>query len=135
MAQVPIDIEAARDENEYLQGFADFSCYIASDYSLSIYRKFATLGARNLLYLQTELQLLELELEEIDKEDKATIAGSNDYNEKIETEKGARSWEILKEQVEDGDEKQARKLDTIYKIRKVMEEYGMHVFTFRYDAD
>lgn len=130
MAHVLIDIEAARDKNEYLQGFSDFSQYIASDYSLSIYRKFATIGARNLLYLQTELQLLELELEEIDKEDKATIAESDDNDEKIETENAARSWEALKEQAEYGDGRQATKLRMIYRIRKVMEEYGMHVSAF-----
>jgi hypothetical protein len=43
MAAPQIDVESARDEKEYLHGFADFSHFIASDFSLSIYRKFATL--------------------------------------------------------------------------------------------
>ncbi len=135
MAQIQVDIEAARDENEYLQGFADFAQYIASDYSLSIYRKFATLGARNLLYLQTELQLLELELQELDDEDKRTIAESSDNGEKIETEKAARSWEVLREQAEDGEGKSARKLRMIYRIRKLMEEYGVPDSIFPKNAD
>ncbi|PVH70378.1 hypothetical protein DL98DRAFT_540902 [Cadophora sp. DSE1049] len=122
-AQIQADVEAARDETEYLQGFADFSQYVASDLSLSIYRKFSTLGARNLLYLQTELQLLELELNELDREEKTTIAESNDDDEKIDTEIAARSWELMLAHAEDGDEKQMRKLQKIHKIRKVMKEY------------
>ncbi|KAH7395618.1 hypothetical protein BKA64DRAFT_745812 [Cadophora sp. MPI-SDFR-AT-0126] len=122
-AEIQADIEAARDETEYLQGFTDFSQYVASDLSLSIYRKFSILGARNLLYLQTELQLLELELNAIDREDKTTIAESNDDDEKIETETAARSWEVMCGQAEEGDETQTRKLQKIYEIRKVMEQY------------
>src|ERR1700692_260382 len=102
MAAIQADVEAALDEMEYLPGFADFSHFIASDHSLSIYRKFAVLGARNLLYLQAELQLLEINLQELDVEDKQTIATSSNDLEKIKVEKGARSWEELKEQADEG---------------------------------
>lgn len=125
MAEAQIDVEAARDEGEYLQGFADFSQYVASDLSLSIYRKFGVLGARNLLYLQTELQLLEIELEALGKEDKLAIAGGDIDDEKFELEEAARSWESMHGRAEDGDERQMRRLGMIYKIRKVMEEYGI----------
>ncbi|KAH8777289.1 hypothetical protein BGZ57DRAFT_891090 [Hyaloscypha finlandica] len=123
MAAIQADVESALDETEYLPGFADFSHFIASDHSLSIYRKFAVLGARNLLYLQAELQLLEINLQELDIEDKRTIATSSNDLEKIKVEKGARSWEELKEQAEEGNEKQAGKLRIIYRIRKLMQEY------------
>ncbi|PMD67495.1 uncharacterized protein K444DRAFT_550925 [Hyaloscypha bicolor E] len=123
MAAIQADVEAALDEKEYLPGFADFSHFIASDHSLSIYRKFAVLGARNLLYLQAELQLLEINLQELDVEDKRTIATSSNDLEKIKVEKGARSWEELKEQADEGNEKQAGKLRIIYRIRKLMQEY------------
>ncbi|KAH8786760.1 hypothetical protein F5882DRAFT_403561 [Hyaloscypha sp. PMI_1271] len=123
MAAIQADVESALDETEYLPGFADFSHFIASDHSLSIYRKFAVLGARNLLYLQAELQLLEKNLQELDVEDKRTIATSSNDLEKIKVEKGARSWEELKEQAEEGNEKQAGKLRIIYRIRKLMQEY------------
>jgi len=118
------DVEAAHEARENLQGFAEFSHFIASDYSLSIYRKFATLGARNLLYLQAELQLLEIQLNELDEADKAIIGSSNDSGEKLRAETAARSWEDLKQQANDGDEKQAGKLRIIYRIRKLMKEYG-----------
>jgi len=128
MAAIQADVESALDETEYLPGFADFSHFIASDHSLSIYRKFAVLGARNLLYLQAELQLLEKNLQELDVEDKRTIATSSNDLEKIKVEKGARSWEELKEQAEEGNEKQAGKLRIIYRIRKLMQEYGTSIF-------
>ncbi|PVH73724.1 hypothetical protein DL98DRAFT_606338 [Cadophora sp. DSE1049] len=107
MAHAEIDIEVARDDGESLQGFADFSQYIASDISLSIYRKYGALGARNLLYLQTELQFLELRLEVLDKEDKSAIANGDINDEKLEIEKAARSWEV----------------ELVYKIRELMKEY------------
>jgi hypothetical protein len=127
MAHVVADIEAARDENEYLRGYADFSHFIASDYSLSVYRKFAVLGARNILYLQAELQLLELQLGELDDEDKKTIGWSRDSNEALEIEKAARSWEDLNRLATEGDEEKARKLAMICKIRKLMKEYGSYI--------
>ncbi len=95
MAGPYIDIESARDEKEYLHGFADFSQFIASDFSLSIYRKFAALGARNILYLQAELQLLEIQLKELDDTDKRTIGWSDDTTEKLKAEAAARSWEDI----------------------------------------
>jgi hypothetical protein len=64
------DVEVANRPKEYLEGFADFSHYIVSDNSLSIYRRFRTLGARNLLYLQAELQQIEEQLHEIDERDR-----------------------------------------------------------------
>jgi len=120
------DVEAALDADEYLRGYVDFSHFIASDYSLSIYRKFAVLGARNLLYLQAELQLLERQLGDLDKADKKTIAESNDATEQIETEKAARSWDDLKLQANAGNNKQIGKLRMIYRIRKLMKEYGRY---------
>jgi hypothetical protein len=49
------DAEVANMPKEYFESFADFPYYIASDNSLSVYRRFRTLGARSLLYLQAEL--------------------------------------------------------------------------------
>jgi hypothetical protein len=49
-----------------LIGFQQLSAYISSDPSLSIFRKFATLNARNILYLQSELATLEERLLHLD---------------------------------------------------------------------
>lgn len=124
MAPPEVDVEAARNESEYLQGFADFSHYIASDLSLSIYRRFGALGARNLLYFQTELQCLELKLESLDKEDKSAIANGGVNDETLEIEKGARSWEVMVAQAENGAGRQAKRVELMYKIRELMREYG-----------
>ena len=124
MAHVGADVESARDKKEYLRGFSDFSHFIASDYSLSIYRKFAVLGARNLLYLQGELQLLEIQLAELDDADKKIIGFSQDLDQALEVEKAARSWEDMDRLANEGDEEKRKKLKVIYKIRKVMKEYG-----------
>jgi hypothetical protein len=126
MSAIQVDVEAALDESEYLPGFADFGQFIGSDDSLSIYRKFAVLGARNLLYLQAELQLLEINLQELDAEDKRTIATSSENSEKVMVEAGARSWEDLKEQASAGIGRQAEKLRIILKIRTLMKEYGTY---------
>lgn len=110
---------------EYLPGYVDFSHFIASDYSLSIYRKFAVLGARNLLYLEAELQLMEFQLHARDEEDKRILEESADEAEKLRTENSIRSWEDLKDQALHGDAKQAGRLRMIYKLRRLMKEYGM----------
>ena len=123
MAQIVPAVEDPRQE--YLQGYTDFSHFIASDYSLSIYRKFAVLGSRNLLYLQGELQLLEVQLAELDDEDKKTIDLSQDPDQASEIEKAARSWEDMKRLADEGWEEKAHKLEIIYKIRKAMKEYGL----------
>ncbi|KAL5315874.1 hypothetical protein ACEPPN_016748 [Leptodophora sp. 'Broadleaf-Isolate-01'] len=127
MSQNSIDIEATHIDGEYIEeyvpGFADFSEYIASDYSLSIYRKFGVLGARNLLYLQTELHELEAILRGFDEEDKIELAETTDKEKQRYIECGVKTWEDLREQAEGGDERQAEKLAVIHKIRVLMKEY------------
>lgn len=129
MSQNSIDIEATHIDGEYIEeyvpGFADFSEYIASDYSLSIYRKFGVLGARNLLYLQTELHELEAILRGFDEEDKIELAETTDKEKQRYIECGVKTWEDLREQAEGGDERQAEKLAVIHKIRVLMKEYGI----------
>jgi hypothetical protein len=124
MAETNDDIEA-RGGNEYLDGYVDFSEFIASDYSLSIYRKFGSLGARNLLYLQAELQLLQFQLGALDDADKDILRQTENNLEKARTENANRSWDDLKQQAAEGDVRQAEKLSMIYKLRRLMKEYGM----------
>ena len=47
-------------------GFHLYSSHIARDTSLSVYRKFAVLNTRNILYLQSELADLEVQLQRLD---------------------------------------------------------------------
>jgi len=68
--------------NEFHVGFADFSEYIASDDHLSLYKGFPSLGARNLLYLQAELQVLEKELKLLDDRDQLCVRDTEDDDER-----------------------------------------------------
>jgi hypothetical protein len=97
MANTNADIEAARGIEEYLDGYVDFAEFIASDYSLSIYRKFSTLGARNLLYLKAELQLLQFQLQALDDADRAILGRPENDIQKAQIENANRSWDDLKQ--------------------------------------
>jgi len=63
--------EDGRVQVNYVNGYASLATFIASDSdrSTAIYRRFDTLSARILLHLQSELEELEAELEQLDGED------------------------------------------------------------------
>ena len=65
------DLEAMKGKQVELVGYASVANFIASDkeHSTSIYRRYKQLAARNMLYLQSELRILELRQEELDRED------------------------------------------------------------------
>jgi len=50
-------------------GYPELSALMGSHPEIAIFRRFATLGSQNLLYLQAELVHLEQELQDIVKED------------------------------------------------------------------
>lgn len=116
------DVESMRKPRENLEGYEDFSKYIASDADLSIYRRFGALGARNLLYLQGELQALEAQLQKLDDEDREEIVKlSGDRRRDVSW--AAKSWESFSEQA--GNEgRQSEKMKLVIKLRGVMKEYG-----------
>ena len=126
-----VDPEASSAPKEFLDGYVDFSEFIASDGQLSIFRQFRSLAARNLLYLEAELQLLQFEIQAIDDADQALLNNANDKERKTKTEEAIRAWECFKLQTET-DPRQAQKLEMIMKLRVLMKEYGMlsltHVF-------
>ena len=55
-----------------MEGYAKFASFIAADHGMSIYRRFSTLSANNLLHLQAELVHLEAQLRDIITEDKTS---------------------------------------------------------------
>ena len=69
-----------------LEGYPSFAEFIAKDIDAAIYRKFTRLSARNLLYLQSELHDLELQLQQLDREDAVDL--DNDG-----AQKAARHWQ------------------------------------------
>ena len=68
-----------------LEGYPSFAQSIATDSDAAIYRKYAHLSARNLLYLQSELNELEAQIQQLDREDAKDI--NNEAAQKI-----AREW-------------------------------------------
>jgi hypothetical protein len=123
MDSYSIDLEATGGASEFLDGYVDFAEFIASDADLSIFRQFKSLASRNLLYLEAELQLLQFELQEIDKTDQELLKTADDSEGKTKTEQAVRAWECFKQQAKT-DPKQRKKLEMIMRLRRAMEEYG-----------
>jgi hypothetical protein len=119
------DLEAGVGPDEFVEGYVDFAEFIASDNQLSIYRRFSSLGARNLLYLQAELQLLQFELQTLDQADQAVLTGSGGGEEKKAVEDAAKVWECFKQQAKHNP-RQAEKMRMILKLRSLMDEYRTH---------
>ena len=98
------------------EGFADVARWIAldSDNETFIYRKFDELAARNLLYQQSELLVLEKQLNNQDKND----ANSED----MDLKDAIRTWETLTQRCDTCDEARVR-MDLIVMIRAKLKEY------------
>jgi hypothetical protein len=123
------DIQAKQKPKENLEGYEDFSKYIASDAELSIYRRYGALGARNLLYLQGELQALEAQLQKLDDEDLEETEISLG-NRKRDILWAAKSWESFYQQSEQ-EGRQRLKMAVVLKLRELMKEYGKLNRSFR----
>jgi hypothetical protein len=119
------EIELGETKVQCLEGFSEFSEFISSDGSLSLYRRFGTLGARNLLYLQAELHLLESQLRALDNNDSKVVSQPTNNREKELVDDAARSWESFQAQAQARDSRQVKKMEVVLKIRTVMKEYGM----------
>ena len=109
----------ARNEIEKKEGFAHVAQWLSrdTDNATLIYRKFGELSTRNLLYLQTELAILEKNLGDIDRVD----AKSEDVNVKDI----ASAWEALLDSQAAGDQRAATRLELIGNIRHKLKEYRM----------
>jgi hypothetical protein len=86
------------------------STQIASDFTLSIYRSFTALNARNLLYLQTELASLEDRLLRLDNR-------ANDMTKGVHQWSLPRSWRAMRD--ENGE-----MWMTAMEVRKLLEAYS-----------
>ena len=83
-----LDVELGRLANTRparLEGYPSLAHFIARDGDAAIFRKYAQLSARNLLYLQSELHGLEEQLRQLDREDAKDVDNE-------EPQKAAREW-------------------------------------------
>jgi len=117
------DVESGQRPKEYLEGYAELAEFIASDNDFLLFRKFSALGARNLLYLQAEVQVLEAQLKQLDEDDRIEIINAQDVSEKIKVDRFARDWEFMIRNAQDESGRQAKKMKIILQIRQVMKDY------------
>jgi hypothetical protein len=57
---------------DYPEGYPQLAAFLNSDDSFAVFRKFGRTNARILLHLQAEIQALEKELDDLDREDVTT---------------------------------------------------------------
>ena len=98
-----------------LPGYPSFAHFISQDGDAAIYRRYESLSARNLLYLQSELHELEGQLEALDAED----AKDRQVDDK-ESQKIARLWHHY---ARAGNARAVRHRDLQGKIRAKIKEY------------
>ena len=116
------DVEKDAFEVVYVKGYPSLAAFIASDRDKStwIYRRFDRLSARNLLYLQSELQELEERQDAFDAED---LHGGR------EEKKSARNWQVLKKKAkQQNNEREKKRLDLVFEIRDKLKEYSVWCF-------
>jgi hypothetical protein len=113
------DPEKHTIEVNYVPGYPSLAAFIASDpdHSTAIYRRFDRLSARNLLYLQAELSILEKKQDELDKEDL--------NSDEIDSKDKARNWEALLARAEAGsDDAAEERVKVVKAIRDKIKEYS-----------
>jgi hypothetical protein len=115
---------AIASPNQYPNGYSRYADIISRDPELSVYRRFRRLSARNLLYLQSELRLLEEDLDRFDKEDQPAEAAARSQQQPYLL---ARSYDKLMADSQDASSptKQASqdRINAITRLRAVMKEY------------
>ena len=97
------------------QSYASLAELLGSHDGLAIYRRFSTLNAQNLLYLQSELIILEDELRRLVLED------SNSQNEQRRSFKS----KITALKAAPGEEVEGRQWQKVLEIREKLKEYSM----------
>lgn len=101
--------------DQYLDGYPLFSAFLTDDPDKSnmIFRRFDRTSARNLLYLENELSVLERKLDVSEDEKNADGA----------TRAGARNWEALQESAHQNTPKAVEIQELVLKIREKTKEY------------
>lgn len=113
------DVENDAVKVHYLIGYPSLAAFIASDKNntTAIFRRFDRLGARNLLYLQSELAELEARQDAFDAQDLKTLTTD---------QKGdLRDWKVFAEQAKDDNNvRDKERMQLIKEIREKMKEYS-----------
>ena len=98
------------------KGYPSVAAHFASSSELATFRKFSNLNMRNLLYMQTELIMLEAELKELDQQDASDKT----------TAAVLQSWEAV---LRGTSERDTIRKEVALTMRKKLQEYSN---TFQY---
>jgi hypothetical protein len=99
------------NRSAHYKGYPSVAAHLASSSELAVFRKFSNLNMRNLLYMQTELIMLEAELAELDQEDAA------DTNRAVTLQ----SWEAI---LRGSSEKDVMRKEVALTMRTKLREYS-----------
>lgn len=102
-------------------GYGRLASKLALDNDLCIFRHFAELSIRNILYLQSELQELELKLQQLDAE----ANGNTNEPSKWSRPRSYHYASRTKGTALDGDDAY---WNTVLRIRDVLERYSIFLF-------
>ena len=108
-------MDSSETLNERVVGYPRLAAHMSLQPETAIFRTFSELNAKNLLYMQAEIALLEKELHRCELED------AKDICPKRHKSQYAVSWYWLIESKCDGDTKQ---LDLVLRIRRLLKEYS-----------
>lgn len=110
------DVELAIAQVEYPNGFASVADFIVQDKdkTSTIFRRFDRLAVRNLLYLQSRLQGLEVLQNELDNQDLHSVD--------LCTKKAAISWEAF-ESLAKTREPERKRMEFARELEQVMKKY------------
>ena len=110
-------------------GFHLYSSHIARDTSLSIYKRFSVLNTRNILYLQSELAYLEVQLQRLDAKgngedvDNDTWAISRNWRKLHDVGVSFQESNTVDANIQESQDPRAS-WSVVLKIRKVLKEYS-----------
>ena len=115
------DLEPDRIDNVVLNGFPELSKYIGSSSEFAIFRKFETLSARSLLYLQSQLLDIETQLKRYDCKDREAIKAF--AANAADVVSAAKDWRSFERCSQAPDSCQMEKMKLVFKMRRVLKEY------------
>ncbi|KAI1170636.1 hypothetical protein F4777DRAFT_591805 [Nemania sp. FL0916] len=128
------EVEKKSPGHHYVSGFGSFADFIASDEdkSTTIYRQFARLAARDLLYYQSELMELEALQDQYDIEDAKDVEDFQKLDLGGIIRAHSRDWNTFKNSVPGRsgpnapavpDERWKKRIDLAMKIRQTLRDY------------
>ncbi|KAF2734792.1 hypothetical protein EJ04DRAFT_436405 [Polyplosphaeria fusca] len=111
------DLVAGYPLKDLVPGYPKLAGKMEVQPEVTIFRRFGALNARNLLYIQAELTMLE--------EDLVQYESGDNNSQRGDKRNYATDWYWLRESHNDGDTVQ---LDTVLKIRQLLKEYSTLFF-------